>query len=940
MAKRKLQKMLRSSLSFLLIASLLVPVSIAKAEDDEIPPFTVETEKVTNTGDSILAELVDVNSSDVEEEKETEDDPDRIVSIIVELEDEPLAVQTLETPQYRTKSNDNKITEELLKTQKKILDEINRLMDSKGKKSLEPDVQFTTLLNGFTLDIPYRMIEEIQDIPGIKSVTLDGTLELTEPLNSEEESIHSTTNIMIDNCNLGYDGSGQVIAVLDTALNVNHQAFTVDPPVETQTLTSEALKTILEERNLHVEEMTGNAMEAYRSGKLPFVFNYADQDADTSTTEVNEVYMIHGSQVSGIACGYAVNEEGLISYQGVAPQAQLVFMQIFPRDKYYTSYSAELQALEDCYLLGVDVINCSFGTTAGASDEADASFDLNEICDLLRASGIQVISGQGNAGAATGWSEDTVVSTSEIDIGTVCWPATNRNVLAVGGLESTYMQLPTLKVDGETWFYQDSGTTVSKLEAISLIESGLEYVMIDNFGKNTRDFEQAKGKIAVVERGEISFSEKAQNAESSGALAMLVYDDSDNEKLINMEINKGISIPCASISREAGEALAAAADQRITEIRGTVLHDEDRKVTSSTSYGCTPNLRLKPEIITPGTHVYSPYFDGNASYSNMSGTSAASPVMAGTSAVVRQYLSEHGFEDGYGGYDIGQLTEQLLLSTAIPVANESDASSGCLYSPRVQGSGAIDVANALTTPAYLTVEDDKMSTGGKPILNLDDDPENTGEYTMTFQLVNFSDQKVQYELSETNLRPIVDVETDTMLVYDMSEGDTENIFDGNHVTLNDGKYLVTLPAGETTDITLTVRFSKEQKQYYDTLFKYGFYVEGYILLNPSEETGDIPLSLPYFGFYGDWTAAPAMEDTAWYRPADYDNYNRGVNIIYTSINGKSVPLGTNSLDSTQKISREEDLVVSPNSDGNVDDIEILSMYLFRNASYFEMHLED
>ena len=54
----------------------------------------------------------------------------------------------------------------------------------------------------------------------------------------------------------------------------------------------------------------------------------------------------------------------------------------------------------------------------------------------------------------------------------------------------------------------------------------LEYVKVPNFGDEF-DFDEVdvEGKIALVERGSIAFTEKEQNAYDAGAVGVIVYDN-------------------------------------------------------------------------------------------------------------------------------------------------------------------------------------------------------------------------------------------------------------------------------------------------------------------------------------------------------------------------------------------------------------------------------
>lgn len=109
-------------------------------------------------------------------------------------------------------------------------------------------------------------------------------------------------------------------------------------------------------------------------------------------------------------------------------------------------------------------------------------------------------------------------------------------------------------------------------------------------------------------------------------------------------------------------------------------------------------MKLKPEISGVGGSIYStvdPAISGSY-YGNMSGTSMASPQIAGAMAVLIQYLDENYPE--LSGAEQRRVAAALLMSTANPLF----ATDTLEYSPRAQGSGLADLVKATTTKAYLT----------------------------------------------------------------------------------------------------------------------------------------------------------------------------------------------------------------------------------------------
>ena len=91
--------------------------------------------------------------------------------------------------------------------------------------------------------------------------------------------------------------------------------------------------------------------------------------------------------------------------------------------------------------------------------------------------------------------------------------------------------------------------------------------------------------------------------------------------------------------------------------------------------------------------------------------------------------------------------------------------------------------------------------------------------------------------------------------YLLENGTTVEITNVSNGTLN-GQNL-TVAAGATADVTVTVTISDADKEYLNK-FENGMYVEGYVILTATAGT-EINLSAPFLAFYGDRTVAPLFD---------------------------------------------------------------------------------
>jgi lactocepin len=168
---------------------------------------------------------------------------------------------------------------------------------------------------------------------------------------------------------------------------------------------------------------------------------------------------------------------------------------------------------------------------------------------------------------------------------------------------------------------------------------------------------------------------------------VIVYNhESGGEGLISMPYPDPsaitIPIPAVFIGNHDGEILESFIAEGKNQL---AFSGEEVLVTggmsSFTSWGTTPSLDFKPDISAPGGNIYST-IPGNQ-YEVMSGTSMATPYVAGGAALVLQRMeTEEGFPS-LSGVDRVNMASNLLMSTARP----QEDSEGVEVSPRRMRSG-------------------------------------------------------------------------------------------------------------------------------------------------------------------------------------------------------------------------------------------------------------
>ena len=289
--------------------------------------------------------------------------------------------------------------------------------------------------------------------------------------------------------------------------------------------------------------------------------------------------------------------------------------------------------------------------------------------------------------------------------------------------------------------------------------------------------------------------------------------------------------------------MLAASDKHVSFSKSYLAQFQDAysgKMSDFSSWGVTPDLKLKPEITAPGGDIYSTLPGGL--YGSMSGTSMASPHMAGAAAVMGQYITEEPDGTNLTLSQRTALSNQLLMSTAVPVKNES----GLPYSPRKQGAGLVQLGRATKAKAYLS-----SAEGGLPKAELGDSTD--GSFSFSFQANNLSSSEIKYEVGVTVLTE--DTVTENGKTY-LAQSPRQLSADEVTVTTPG---TVTLRANGTAAVNVSLALTAKGKAALSKDFPNGIYIEGFVTLTPVNGGDTISLGLPFLGFYGDWSAAPIFD---------------------------------------------------------------------------------
>ena len=891
------------ALAVLMILTALPVTAFAQAAEQEVNASLQET-TVSGIANDIARQVLrsgQKNGEKIQMENTAKLDDNDEVEIIVVVND------SVADPDSRAQVN------ALLRTQKSALAQINRAIDGQ----VEPQRQYTTLLNGFSATVTYGQYKTIRKLDCVQSAFISPTFELLpDTANSNRMiggGIYNTT---------GFTGEGMLVAILDTGVDMSHEIFKTAP--KSPSLTQEKLRTLLETYDFQVESIIKgiSVSNLYYSAKIPFQFDYGDKDKDGNPGEKGS----HGTHVASTAAGnVGVNE----AVMGVAPQAQIINMNVF-KSTGGASYADILAALEDCILLGVDVANLSLGSDCGYIDyDSEDAFtkSLLDVFERTGESGVSLAVAAGNAyNAAYGDAFGGKALASNPDYGLVSEPSTYGESLSVAAVSNGMVKGPYVTVGGKNLAYQDSAT-ISEDENAKPFRSlsargSIEYVVVPNYGAE-EDYAglDLTGKIALVQRGGgMYYEQKERNAANAGAIGMLVYNNVPG--MLYMSITDW-KIPCAFISQAAGEYMKQQETKTLSVASADALVESPTYgMADFSSWGATPELTLKPEITAPGAGIYAAVPGG---YESMDGTSMASPHAAGGMAIVQQALKAR--DNSMTGAQRKHMTDTLLMSTAHVIYDDN----GVPYSPRKQGAGLMSINDAVNTRGYLSVEGME-----RPKLELKDDPTMKGVYTMTFTVHNTGSDTLYYDVTPLVL-------TDTTEAYVNGSGQEFSTISGSSrllphtFTTNCENNRVAVAPGKTADVTVTVTVTDEGRKML-AQFPNGSYVEGFVTLTQvaadgSALTDPIDLGLPFLAFYGDWTKAPIMDSTDYWETLDgsASQAQAYMNTAFSSSSENTVDtyLGDNNYTSVPYLADRN--AISPNNDDFMDSLTGIYTGLLRNT---------
>lgn len=757
---------------------------------------------------ALMLSSVGVSATEVKR-VELNSDGSEIVTLIVEVEGEALLTEDSATT-YAVSDRQSEIVD----SHSRVMAELNDEIDEDAQRGFI----YTALFNGFSIETDSSNIDAIKALDGVKNVYIAGESYIIEPyLESSSDMIGTPSSY-----DLGYKGEGMAVAIIDAGCDTGHDFFEA-APTNPKYSKSEMENLI---GSVTLNSGVTNAESVYNNEKIPYAYNYRYKTTDTYLSGQN-----HGTHVAGIVAGKNGTMPDGTVFSGVAPEAQLFIMSCGTASGAIND-AAVVAAINDAALLGADVINMSFGIDYCDSKK---TFSYSSLLRSARDAGIMVMVAAGNS--SRGFYDETPLA-DNIDYSAAGVPANHNAVTAVASATNAGYRRNYWAVTNETGeeFKIYQAHTGTHLPSILYTNAYTEYIYCGTGSAEEFANVDVSGKIALVERGSLAFALKAENAMAAGAIGIIIANTEDE-----IFTCVPLCLPAACTTKSMGETMAAAENKRIlySGVKEEVAKSPvGGQISYFSSWGMDGSLQLKPEITAPGGNIYSS-INGDK-YKLMSGTSMATPHMAGVSALAMQYYKSNPFLDEYNnltGGDKVDLIENIMMTSADIIRDENNVAQ----SPRVQGAGLVNIENMLKSK--VVIEGDS----GKAKLSLGDRV--TDVLDISFDVTNISKKTVTFD----NISAEIMTDGYTQTDGEYFVGDTVSL-DVVSETLPD---TVTIEPGESYKFSGTVTLDKSALEENKKVFTNGFYIDGFISLDGEDTNASIPL----VGFYGGWGEAPVFDNT-------------------------------------------------------------------------------
>ncbi len=646
-------------------------------------------------------------------------DPSRVMDVMVELADEPVASQVGDAKDNGTTvtaSQRNTWRTQIQASQKPVVDAVHK----SGGIVIS---QMQDAYDGIHVHVKAADLTSLASMAGVTGIHL---IPIYQPALTESVPYVGAPQAWTST---GYTGAGVKIAIIDTGIDYYHADFggSGNPADYTYGLAHDTTLPATD---------AGGTTVAFPSAKIPVGYDFVGDDYDASAPAGSPDLIphpdgnpldcnSHGTHTASTAAGEGVLEDGstytgpynssiygstdFAIGPGVAPQATLYIYRVFGCEG---SSDVVTEAINQAVKDGADVISMSLGSDFGTSDTPDAVAANN-----ASRAGVVVVAASGNEGSSaymtsTPASSSSAISVAALDSNATLFPGATIK-LTSGSLSALNANNGPLPVSGTLDVLMSDGGISLGCEASDYSANG-----------------GVAGKIVVTERGVCARVLRAQLGQAAGAAAVIMVNADNGPGYPPLEGSiPGVTIPFLGVLESDGPALIDANGSSVTiSSAGLIANPTYKDLASFTSYGPRfGDSALKPEVTAPGVSIVAAGMGTGTGVLVDSGTSMATPHVAGVAALV---IAAHP------NWSVNEV-KAAIMSTA------DDSSTKILgYDPVGAGSGVVQ-AQLATTTAAIALTRDKLDTLSFDNVAL------SGPYSATrsFTIENKSSSSITYKLS-------------------------------------------------------------------------------------------------------------------------------------------------------------------------------------------------
>ncbi len=546
---------------------------------------------------------------------------------------------------------------------------------------------FNRLWRGVSVNASGEVMARVRHLPSVAAVFPVVPMQLAPVEAASPELAHALVMTGADLAQAnGLTGAGVKVGVIDTGIDYHHPDLGGGFGPGYRVVTG--------------YDFVGDRFDASGSGGA--LIPHPDRDPDDCNS--------HGTHVAGIIGASGNPATG--GARGVAPGVTFGAYRVFGCDG-STSTDVMIAAMERALADGMQVLNMSIGSAFMTWPQYPTAVAADALVDA----GVVVVTSIGNSGA-NGLYSASAPGVGRKVIGTASFENTHINVHSFianpGGRKIGYTLLTGSGVPGPP----PPPTNGTSPEIVFVGRGCVDGNLTLPGNQEDPYLVNPAGKVALITRGVCSFNEKYARAAAAGAAGVIIENNAPG--IFFGGFTTGLNIFGIAISQADGTALKVTPPPTATwtDEMIDVANPTAGRASSFSSYGLTAELDFKPDIGAPGGFIRSTVPLEMGAYETISGTSMASPHVAGAVALLLEAKPATP----------PALVRTILQNSADPIA----FSGSFLEVVHRQGAGMLDVDDAIAA--------DTLVTPGKLALG-----EGTGG-TRTISITNNSGASVTYAL--------------------------------------------------------------------------------------------------------------------------------------------------------------------------------------------------